>query len=594
MTPRDQAAAVSKRSDDGIDPILLSIIPNRLEAIAEEMAQTLMMTSRSGIFAEARDFVTGICDAEGRLIAQSRYFPGFACALPYLVPPIRAKFGDGIADGDIIIVNDPYLGNSHLPDMNILKPVFWDGALQFWAICKGHMADIGGAGVAGYDPLGETIWDEGVIIPPLKLYERGVLRDDLLELILRQIKLPDVVRGDIMCEVGGANIGERGLKAMLGKYGADTVRRHVQGFFDLSERTMRERLRAIPNGVYRGAKAIDDDVASDRPLTVRVRIAVRDGEVEIDFSESDPQSARYMNSTDAFARSIATLTLFWILEHAQSNDGSLRPISFVNPAGRCTHAAFPASTVLATCTMAECIQEAIQLALAPAVPDKIAAPSAKLIFPLIAYVDPDKQRLDVNVDFFFRCDASGGTLGYDGWEQGGPAQEMGMGRCPDPEIHELSHPVRILRFEQEQDSAGDGRYRGGNGHVYRVQHLVPSVKAVVFGSGTKPHAVPEGLFGGRSPSPSVLSIERAKGGRKTLALNRFFQVEAGDVIELRQMGGPGYGDPYERDAARVARDVRDGYLSPEKAREVYGVHIRADGSLDREATALARKSRRAT
>lgn len=591
---QEEAASVHKRRDDRIDPILLSIIPNRLEAIAEEMAQTLMMTSRSGIFAEARDFVTGICDAEGRLIAQSRYFPGFACALPYLVPPIQAKFGNDLADGDVVIVNDPYLGNSHLPDMNILKPVFFEGALQFWAICKGHMADIGGAGVAGYDPLGETVWDEGVIIPPLKLYERGVLREDLLELILRQIKLPDIVRGDIMCEVGGANMGERGLKAVLAKYGADTVRRHVQGFFDASERIMRERLRTIPDGIYHGAKSIDDDVASDEPLTVRVRITVRDGEIEIDFSESDPQSARYMNSTDAFARSIAILTLFWILEHAQSNDGSLRPISFVNPAGRCTHAAFPGSTVLATCTMAECVQEAIQLALAPVAPDKIAAPSAKLIFPLIAYVNPEKQRLDVNVDFFFRCDPSGGTLGYDGWEQGGPAQEMGMGRCPDPEIHELTHPVRILRFEQEPDSAGDGCYRGGNGHVYRVQHLVPSVNAVVFGSGSKPHAVPEGLLGGHAPAPSMLYIDRARGGREILTLNRFFQVEAGDVIELRQMGGAGYGDPYRRDPARVVRDVRDGYLSVAKAREVYGVHIRADGSLDRDVTDLARKSRRAT
>jgi N-methylhydantoinase B len=269
----------------------------------------------------------------------------------------------------------------------------------------------------------------------------------------------------------------------------------------------------------------------------------------------------------------------------------VRPLSFINPDGLCTNAAFPASTVLATCSMAECVQEAVQLALVQAVPAKVAAPSTKLIFPLIAYMHPEKKRLDVNVDFFFRCNASGGTLGFDGWEQGGPAQEMGMGRCPDPEIHEMRHPVRIERFEQEIDSAGAGEFRGGNGHVYRVRHLVASERATVFGSGVKPHSVPSGLFGGQSPEPSRFAIERAEGGREDIPLNSFFAVRAGDVIELREMGGPGFGDPVARDPERVARDVRDGYLSAAKARDVHGVALHADGSVDQPATTLLRQQR---
>ena len=234
------------------------------------MAQTLMMTSRSGIFAEARDFVTGICDAKGRLVAQSRYFPGFACALPYLFPAVLAKFEGQLEEGDVIVVNDPYQGNSHLPDMNILKPVFAEGRLAFWAVCKGHMADIGGAGVAGYDPEAETVWDEGIIIPPSKLYVRDVLQAEFLELILKQLKLPDIVRGDILCEVGGAVIGARGIGGLITKYGLETVERHVDAFLDASEKAMRARISAIPDGVYHGEKAIDDDVASDKPLTIRV------------------------------------------------------------------------------------------------------------------------------------------------------------------------------------------------------------------------------------------------------------------------------------------------------------------------------------
>jgi N-methylhydantoinase B len=289
---------------------------------------------------------------------------------------------------------------------------------------------------------------------------------------------------------------------------------------------------------------------------------------------------------------MATLTVFGILEHVQSNDGSLRPFSFINPPGTCVHAEFPHSTVLATCSMAEAVQEAVQLALAPVVPEKVAAPSTKLIFPIISYIHPTKKRLDVNADFFFRCNPSGGTLGYDGWEQGGPAQEMGMGRCPDPEIHELTHPVRIQRFEQTIDSAGAGRFRGGNGHIYRVQYFVPSVKAVVFGSGARPHAVPSGIFGGHNPEPSQLTIERASGTKEIIPLNSFFKVHVGDVIELREMGGPGYGSPLDRDIELVARDVRDGYLSVAKAAEMYRVVIERDGRVDHKATSALRQNQR--
>lgn len=582
----------TKASETAIDPVLVSIIPNRLNGIAEEMAQTLMMTSRSGIFAEARDFVTGILDRDGRLLAQSKYFPGFACALPYIIPPISRKYEGRLEEGDIVIVNDPRDGNSHLPDMNVVKPVFWEGTLQFWVACKGHMADIGGAGVAGYDPNGETVWDEGVVVRPTKLFKRGELQEEVLDLIISQVKMPDIVRGDILCEVGGVNVGERGLWDLLARYGPEVTHRHLGRFLDASESAMREKIRDIPHGVYRGEKAIDDDVASDNPLTIRVKATVDERGIEFDFSDSDPASPRYMNSSDAFTRSMAALTIFWILEHQESNEGSLRPFSFVNPEGTCTNPPFPHSTVLATCNIAEAVQEAVQLAFAPIVPDKIAAPSAKLFFPMIAYIHPEKQRFEVNLDFFFRCTPSGGTLGYDGWEIGGPAQEMGMGRCPDPEITELTHPVRILRFEQEIDTAGAGQFRGGPGHVYRVQHFVPSVKAVAFGSGTKPHAVPSGLFGGHDPRPTVVTITHADGGAEPLKPNRFFSVLPDDVIEMRSMGGPGYGNPLDRDPERVARDVRDGLVSVRAARDIYGVmiddrfEVDESGTRDRRAALL--------
>ncbi|MBW1804305.1 MAG: hydantoinase B/oxoprolinase family protein, partial [Deltaproteobacteria bacterium] len=229
-------------TSDKTDPVLVAILSNRTKAIAEEMARTLMMTSRSGIFAEARDFITAIFDKDLRLIAQSDYFPGFAGALPYILPPLIEKFGEDIDEGDIFIVNDPYAGNSHIPDMNVIKPVFWKGGLEFWATCKGHMADIGAGGVAGYDPDGTSIWDEGLIIPPTKLYHRGELYRDLWEILLRNVKATDLVSGDIMCEVGGANIGERGLIKLLDRYGPEMVHSHLSEFLAASEREIREKI----------------------------------------------------------------------------------------------------------------------------------------------------------------------------------------------------------------------------------------------------------------------------------------------------------------------------------------------------------------
>ncbi len=237
-----------RRGNPKVDRVLVSIIQNRLDAIAEEMAQTLMLTSRSGIFAEARDFVTGLLDADGRLLAQSRYFPGFACALPYIVPPVLARYKGDLQEGDVVIVNDPYSGNSHLPDMNVLKPVFDGEEIRFWAVCKGHMADIGGAGVAGYDPQGETVWDDGVIVPPTKLVAQGKIQEDVFNLLLRQVKLPEIVRGDILCQVGGVNIGERGLLDLIGRYGIQCIQRHAEAFLSASEKYMRAKIRSIPPG----------------------------------------------------------------------------------------------------------------------------------------------------------------------------------------------------------------------------------------------------------------------------------------------------------------------------------------------------------
>src|SRR5690606_5429908 len=293
-----------------VDPIRVSVIDNRLDAISKEIGQTMLRTSRSPIFSEARDFVTGIFDRDLRLVAQTAYIPVLMGALPYAVRGIADAFEGDIEEGDIFILNDPDRGNNHPPDITIARPVFFDGRLEFWSVCKGHHADVGGGGVAGYNPAARSVFEECIRIPPAKLYMAGKLNRALMDTILANVHLPFLVEGDLHCQVGAVTIGARNLHALLEKYGPDTLHAAIDRIFDASERQMREVIRAVPNGTYRGERSIDHDgIHKDRMITVRVALTVEDERIVFDFTGSDPQAAGYVNSTMANTVSSSFLAL---------------------------------------------------------------------------------------------------------------------------------------------------------------------------------------------------------------------------------------------------------------------------------------------
>ena len=219
----DSISARKKTRRAGPDRIRISVIGNRLDAISKEIGQTMLRTSRSPIFSEARDFVTAIFDSKARLVAQTAYIPVLMGALPYALRSIAATFAGDVHDGDVFILNDPYRGNNHPPDITIAKPVFHAGTLAFWSVSKGHHADVGGGGVAGYNPTARVVWEEGIRIPPAKLYQRGVPNRSLWDTILLNVHLPFLVEGDLQCQVGAVTIGERSLKSLLSKYGRPTL-----------------------------------------------------------------------------------------------------------------------------------------------------------------------------------------------------------------------------------------------------------------------------------------------------------------------------------------------------------------------------------
>ena len=559
-----------------IDPIKVSVIDNRLDAISKEIGQTMLRTSRSPIFSEARDFVTGVFDHKLRLVAQTAYIPVLMGALPYAVKSIAGKFEGDIDEGDIFILNDPYHGNNHPPDITIAKPVFFDGEICFWSVCKGHHADVGGGGVAGYNPGARSIWEECIRIPPAKLYMAGLLNKALLDTILLNVHLPFLVEGDLHCEVGACTKGERSLIALLEKYGIDLVNAAIDQIFDASERHMRAVISDVPNGEFEAERLIDHDgIEKDKMIKVKVMLKVEDEDITFEFSGSDPQAKGYINSTMPNTASSAYLALFMSIgSEVRFNEGALRALHVIAPVGTVVNAAEPAPVTGCTIASAQAIIESVWLALSQTVPEKVDACWARWCAPATMGFNPRTGR--PFGDIHFMCKGGGGaSYGLDGWDHMGTVVCAGGLRAPDPELHELVNPYTILQYEYWPDSAGAGEWRGGMGTIYRWRVEADDIAVANFGGGNRAETVPFGLEGGNDAPANQLYLRKADEVIDVDA-ESFYDFDKGDVFEIYESGGGGYGDAKKRPAEKVREDVQNGVVSIDKAREDYGVVIDAN------------------
>ena len=568
-----------------VDPIKVSVIDNRLDAISKEIGQTMMRTSRSPIFSEARDFVTGIFDEKLRLVAQTAYIPVLMGALPYAIKSIASRFEDDINEGDIFILNDPYHGNNHPPDITIAKPVFFEGAIRFWSVCKGHHADVGGGGVAGYNPGAQSIWEECIRIPPAKLYMAGKLNEALMDTILLNVHIPFLVEGDLHCEVGACTKGERSLIALLKKYGVDLVSAAIDQIFDASERHMRAVLKEVPNGEFEAERLIDHDgIEKDKMIKVKVKVEVDDEEITFDFTGSDPQAKGYVNSTIPNTVSSAYLALFMSVgSDVRFNEGALRVLHVVAPAGTIVNALEPAPVTCCTISAAQAIIESVWLALSQTVPEKVDACWGRWCSPATMGMNPRTGRFFGDKQFM--CKGGGGaSYGVDGWDHIGSIVTGGGLRSPDPELHELVNPYTVLQYEYWPDSAGAGEWRGGLGVIYRWRVEADNIAVANFGGGNRAETVPFGLQGGHEAPANKLTLR--KGDEVTeVDAESFYDYNSGDEFEIFQSGGGGYGDPLNRSMERVQRDVENGVVTVKKAREDYAVVINEETfEIDQQAT----------
>ncbi|MDO8186531.1 hydantoinase B/oxoprolinase family protein [Conexibacter sp. JD483] len=574
-----------------VDPVGAAIVANRLDAIAEHMAETMLRTSRSRIF-QIRDFVTGIFDGDGRWIATKDYIPVLAGSLPSAYRAVAERFGDDVHDGDVFLLNDPYHGNNHPPDMTVLKPVFADGELVFWTASKGHHADVGGGGVVGYNPYVTDAWEDALRIPPVRLVSRGVEQRDLWDVIALNVRVPDFVVGDLHCQIGAVTVGAEQLLAMLAKFGRARVRAGIDYHLEASRRHMAREVAALRDGVYRAERHLDSGGANvPGPIKVAVEARVAGEHVTFDFTGSDPQVAGYANSTLANTVASSMIGLFAIVDpDVPRNDGSLAQFDVIAEPGTIVHAVAPAATTLCTLLTCETIVEAIWLALADAAPRGTLAGWGRFGQFAEAGVDAHTGRPFAVISSFTLA-GSGGLDGADGWDGLGSPVAMGGTQAPDPELHELVAPALIEQIELVPDSAGAGRWRGGFGALISYRLDQDDVTSLWYGGGTTEQTAPYGLRGGLPGSPNWGEVHHADGRVETVAPNTIRPLGAGDRMVSFMAGGGGYGAPAERDPEAVLDDVRAGLVSHAAAREVYRVAVDGAGGaavLDAAATAALR------
>jgi len=577
-----------------IDPVLVSVLQRRFKSITEEMGLTLLRTTRSPILNEARDFVTGLYDAKGRMLEQTEYIPVLAFALQPVCEYIVEYFGDDIAEGDTIIHNDVFTRGNQNADVAIFKPIFHDGALVAWSACKGHQADIGGAVAGGYNPEAREVWQEAFRIPPVKLHEKGKLRRDVWDLIFANVRY-EVVQEDIKAQIGGCTVGERGVKGLFDRYGADTMLAHIDELFQSTERMIRKEIADLPDGTYEGKSTVYyDGVRDGSEMTIRLAVTVKGDEVTFDFTGTDPQTPGFVNAPFSSTASAVMLTFLMLINpDIPHNDGIVRPINIVNPEGSFLNAAYPAATTFGN-SICGPTSDAIFRAFAQALPGMVSAGWNRSMNFAIVGKDP-RHGLRPYVDILFLAlkGGSGATAGADGYDHIGLINCAGGLLAQDYEMFEIQDPHVLVKHEYWTDSAGPGHWRGGYGTECEFEIEGAELTGIAFGDGLEEGARAFGLFGGADGPRNTLVLCYPDGAERVPRAKEVVRdIPTGAVYRQRAGGGGGYGDPFERAAALVAEDVRNELVSVARAAEDYGVVVDpASFTVDEAATEKLRSAR---
>jgi N-methylhydantoinase B len=568
------------------DPVVTEIVRNGLVAVTEEMKTNLMRTAYNMIIYEALDFTVGIFDVRGDTVSIGLGLPMFIRGMSDTVKTKIKHYGlENMEPGDILLTNDAYITGSHLNHMTFTVPVFHEGEVVAFSCCMAHWPDVGGTLMEGTI----DIFSEGLQMPIVKIYRRGEPNEELISIIRTNVRLPERAMGDFRAQVAAVKTGERRFLEMIGKYGRDAVLGGIEAIMDQSEAVIRERVRAIPDGVYEAESFMDDDgINIGQHIPIRVRVEVKGERMTVDLTEVSKQVQGFYNSGATAGRSCCQVA-FKCLTSALDlpiNDGQFRALDIILPPGRVVSAEKPAAMRM-WMTYPMTIVDTIIKALAPALPKQVsAAHHADLCVGRI-----NGRRPKDNSFFIYLGGLIGGGWGAkhdsdgmnaviainDGDTHNGPSEQV-----------EAKFPLLVERYALRPDSGGPGKFRGGLGTEQVVQARGP----IRFSSQMdRTRCRPWGLQGGLSALGNSVALHRFNKAEEThfpngKALNQVLQ--AGDAYILRSGGGGGFGSPLDRDLAALERDVRDGYVTKEAAEKYYGAVFEA-GTLRIDASATGKR-----
>jgi N-methylhydantoinase B len=545
------------------DPITIAVLQNRLNAIAEEMGEAMLRTAYSQILNSSRDFSIALIDARCRLVAQADHIPVHVGAMPWAAKALSARFPDP-SPGDVYLLNDPYRGGSHLPDLTVFVPVFGPlspgQALMLWSVVRAHHSDIGGATHGAYNPAATEIWHEGLRLPPMRLTENGVLREDLLEMLALNVRHPRDFRGDLAAQIGSARLGEQRLASVIREFGAETLAASVEAMLDAAERYSRQIVSDWADGEYFGEAVLDDDGFDKTNIVIRARVTKKASDVTIDLTGSDPQVTGFVNSSHANTQSAVAMAFAFLLDPGiAKNEGAFRPLTVKLKEGTIVWAREGAPVTMCTSHCSNEIIEAIIVALAQACPERAMGGWGRRLRIALNGTDPRSGRRFIWHMFQARP-GGGGSAAGDGYSTIGEWHSAGGIKFGSIEVAETRFPLVFETHEYRPGSAGDGRYRGGNGGDMRLRVEAEGVTyANTAGEGVVHGA--RGIGGGQDGAPhdyTLLAPGAAPRKLKSKEIN--VPVPSGSVIHVLSGGGGGWGDPVLRDAAARAADSAEGLI----------------------------------
>jgi len=560
-----------------LDPVTLTVIQNGLAQVCNEMDLAFCRAAFSPVISEAMDRSDGIYALEdGALIAQGELgLPVFVGTMQYGTQAVIERIADPEPD-DVIICNDPYLGGTHLMDVRFYRPFFYRGKLYCWLANTGHWPDTGGMVPGGFSARATEVEQEGLRLPPVKLFKRGKLDAEILAIIQSNIRIADQRIGDIQAQAAALKIGDKRLTALLDRYGEETVTAAIGQLRRRSARLMRAKIAEIPDGVYQGEAFVDSDGVVDEPLKIAMKITVAGDEMGFDMSGSSPPCRGPMNSVIATTRSSVYLAVKHIFPDVPLNAGAYEPLKIVDPKGTFLYAEYPRPVSGCAAEVSQRIAEAVFAALTKAIPEKLfAAPAGSSGNFALGGHDPEKGR-----SYVMYVISGGGYGGYaegDGLSNG--CSTIGISKSQPVEVLEQYFPVLFHRYALYEGSGGAGESRGGMGLNYAVSIRRGEARAsMVMDHGRDG---PQGVLGGADGGPNRVRFDFADGRSyvpEHKSKDQDVTIRPGDVVDVCTPGGGGYGDPLKRDPAKVAADVAKGYYTAEQAADLFGVALAADGS----------------